>query len=427
MTYRMRAIGSPLVLLALALAVRLALFAVAFPDPERFLLGDSEGYLELGEAFPEAFAQTDGEIGYLSLARTPVYPAMIAAIDAAGGGTRTIVMVQILLSLVTVYLVQRTGSLFVNERAGLLAALLVAVDPISIQLSLLVLTEVLFVLFMVAAAALVAAGRHERGLRSCLAAGTCLGAAALTRPIALFVPFAFLPVWMRRSGSLRSRFGATLTALVPFVLLVGAWVAWNHHRADAPTFSTIASVNMALYRGAGAIAEDEGIPMQAARLRLHAEAEERGVSSLEPVAAARLYSRVGAEAVADHPVGAAVSAVKGLARTLLGPGVAGFEHLTGRTEAKTPALVWTVVAATIAHLVVLYGAAAAGLLVCWRRWPDLFWLAVPLAAYFLVLSAGAEAYSRFRAPAVPFLALIGGAGLDGLLERRQTARRSEAP
>jgi hypothetical protein len=65
------------------------------------------------------------------------------------------------------------------------------------------------------------------------------------------------------------------------------------------------------------------------------------------------------------------------------------------------------------QLWILYPAAAIGLLAAWRD-PDRRRAAlIPVAfiAYFVFVS-GPEAYARFRVPVMPFLAILGGLGIE---------------
>jgi hypothetical protein len=82
----------------------------------------------------------------------------------------------------------------------------------------------------------------------------------------------------------------------------------------------------------------------------------------------------------------------------------------------------------VAHLGVLYILGGAGLVSVLRK-PSLRradWVLVALSAVFLLVVPGAAGQARFRIPAEPFLALLGGAGLNALISLVRT-RRAVSP
>ena len=63
---------------------------------------------------------------------------------------------------------------------------------------------------------------------------------------------------------------------------------------------------------------------------------------------------------------------------------------------------------------------------CWywyRRDRNLFYVLVFTVGYYFLISAGAEAYSRFRVPVMPMYALLAGGGAELLV---QAIRRPRA-
>ena len=60
--------------------------------------------------------------------------------------------------------------------------------------------------------------------------------------------------------------------------------------------------------------------------------------------------------------------------------------------------------------------AIAGLTRIWKANRQLFYLTVLVTMYFILLSAGPEAYSRFRVPITPILVLLTATGLVFILD-----------
>ncbi len=142
--------------------------------------------------------------------RTPGYPAFLAACRAAfGPGLLAVRLVQAVLGTVGVWMVGRLAGATVGGDDGpgravpRRAMALAAVEPYSVGMSALVLSEALFVPLMLAGLWALAAlwgGKATRPIALAVGAGLASGAAILARPSwALFVPAA-LASWAIAGG-----------------------------------------------------------------------------------------------------------------------------------------------------------------------------------------------------------------------------------
>jgi hypothetical protein len=175
------------------------------------------------------------------------------------------------------------------------------------------------------------------------------------------------------------RIGAAL--LVPFLLLVGGWMARNGVITGVPVLSTIEGVNLLEYRAAGAIAEEEDVSLDQARARLRDQLERAGPGT-GPAERNRAQRRLAFDVLREADPESIQGTGKRIASVLLA-----------------------------APLGVLYLGALGGIVVLVRagKRRELGLLAA-LIAYFVLLPAGPEANTRFRVPAVPFLTLLSGLG-----------------
>ncbi len=74
----------PLVFLSIlfvALALRVVVFLVAAPHPERFVTDDSSGYLTLAQNLKASYWSSNSEFLTLTLQRPPVYPLFLVLGD----------------------------------------------------------------------------------------------------------------------------------------------------------------------------------------------------------------------------------------------------------------------------------------------------------------------------------------------------------
>jgi hypothetical protein len=134
--------------------------------------------------------------------------------------------------------------------------------------------------------------------------------------------------------------------------------------------------------------------------------------------AERLYARAARALVARHPILFLKTQVRWLPELLLGTGAAGVSlafDLGDGPDRRARAWWWALSAGAALHLLVLYAGAALGL---WRMRAEaapvrlLAVLLAGLVACFVLLSTGPQAYSRFRVPFTPLLALCAARGLE---------------
>lgn len=442
-----------------ALVLRLLLFAFIAPEPRKFYTYDSDGYerramnlLRYGQFASEAAPPLTPDLD-----RTPVYPLYLAAVfGLAGRQPWLAVLLQLLLGSLTAaaaYLLAR--ELRLPHRAGLLAGLAVALDPVSALSATRLLTETIFTLLVVLGALLLVRHLQTLGPGWGLAAAGALALAALTRPIAQFLPLALLPLYAFaewRAGRRAALAGAALFLAVSLVLTY-SWAYRNYRVAGIFTLSTISDTNLVYYRARAVLADVERISQDEAWARLEAEvaaAAPAGATPAELVAAQR---RIALAIFRAHPVETVEMLLKGVGRIFVDPGytlictaldptTTAFDCFPGASSMNEPGLLGKALGRAAqmspAQLLALgWSAALLGALYCGgllgaaamlreRRWLALALLLL-LVGYFVGLAAGAEANSRFRIPALPFIALIAGHGAHTLLSWLQARYGARAP
>ena len=223
---------SLLVILALGLAARLALWAGAGGLAPR--IDDELSYVAIATSLTERgeFADVPGRPTSI---RPPLYPAFVAAVYtlAGVGDFQAVRLAQVFLSLGTCVLVYRLGRLAISHRAGLWAAGLACFYPSLLGYNNLILTEVLFIFWQTAGVLAVATALRRDSLAALLAAGVLLGLGALTRSILWpFAPVLALFLFAAWRGSALRRGAAVLAFTVPFAAVIAPWAARNtrlHH------------------------------------------------------------------------------------------------------------------------------------------------------------------------------------------------------
>ena len=202
----------------------------------RFVFADSEAYWALGTRLASGESY---QFGHNWTFRTPGYPSFVALVVLVFG--KSVIMVRIAqafagaLACVPAYYL---GRRWFGPRAGLLGAVLTALDPYLLLSCGLVISETVFSLLLVLTlSALAALGQRIRWGRSAIA-GVLAGLAVLVRPSFLF----FVPVgWLLCACRFRRQkvWLANLTiALVVSLLILVPWWIWACYRTGGVVLTT---------------------------------------------------------------------------------------------------------------------------------------------------------------------------------------------
>jgi len=400
--------------LSLALLVRALCFLAAASHPERFFTTDSVGYMALARDLSAGYLDPESPNFVLGLVRTPAYPIFLGALlTLSGGSTHAIVLAQIGLSLATLWLTCTLAVRLVGRRPALIAGVILALDPASALFPCLLQPETLFTMLLVGATLLLHIAVAGRSARTALGSGALLGLAALTRPLGIFLPLWLAPaVWTATKGPRRGRL--LIAFLAAAGTPMGAWMAKNQVLTGFPVFSIAGDSSLLHYRAAGALAESEGLTLEKARAVLQGR-----LLAMQPPArsVAELSSRQRALALstfAEHPLGTVKMTLRGFSLMVTGTGLSALSNLVAGPDLGTIPKPWVFVLQTVATAVILIAclsvARGAVRLAAEGNHAALM-LTLGVIAYLVLLSAGPEAGSRFRLPAMPFLAILAGHGM----------------
>ena len=420
---RVRAIYFALIL-ALCLP-RLLLVWNGFVAPQRPLLTDSTGYLELANSLrlEGRFHASEHEESL----RTPGYPAFVALVQAIfGERVLFVVLAQVLLTLLTAWLLYRAAHLLGGERAGLAAAWLYALSPNALFWAGTIMTETFFAFWLALALAMLIDAVRRTSWRRGGVSGLALGLAVLTRPIGLYL----IPLWAAgalvarwKSGAGSRRWLPAAAVLLAALMPVLAWQTRNLLVHES--FRLTASFRTVFidYTAASTLGDALGISRDEAATQLR--------QSSDAFAAAL-------DAVRRYPGSLVQVSLQGIARTALGTeagtwlGIlsgqsyqpsglldallrgdlkAAGEAIGTRLQASsdrlgTVLLPWGLLYSATVYLLSLRGFLR-------LRWVDpspLRWVAVTviLSTAYLIVMPLTIGDARFRVPVEPFLAILGG-------------------
>ncbi len=181
----------PLTILLVAFVLRSTVFAAIARHPERLLQPDSHGYHRLAVSLVELhrFGTSTATGDWRpEVNRTPLYPAFLALDYLLFGAASPscAVLVQVLVSTLTVALAYRLGGLWGGRRVGALVALVLSVEVGSVIYARQLMTETLFDSVFTAGMLLWSPALRRRRWSYACAAGALLGMGALVRPVLFY-------------------------------------------------------------------------------------------------------------------------------------------------------------------------------------------------------------------------------------------------
>ena len=241
--------------IVLALLLRLLFALPVLVHPERsFVPGDSERYhrLAINVAFRGSFSIND-EPYFL---RPPAYPAFLALLYRAfGANERIAVLAQIVVSVITVALLgMLTKALFGSGAVH--AMLLFAINPLSIAMCVVLMSETLFSALICGALVaflhgylMHARNRHANAIGWFVICGVLSGIAVLCRSVAIgALPLlALLTLFACRQCSYRARVMQSLVLVVTALLIVLPWMLRNRFSLGRYLIDTNGQVTLTFF------------------------------------------------------------------------------------------------------------------------------------------------------------------------------------
>jgi 4-amino-4-deoxy-L-arabinose transferase-like glycosyltransferase len=423
-------------------------FVVAAVDADRIFSPDSLTYLNSARALRQIrrFAIDPVSPDQPQIMRTPGYPLFLAIILFIGGDRYAgVILIQILLHLGTIGLTYHLTRRICTRQLAILAAVLLALDLASSVSAHQVLTETLFTFGFVLTltAGLACLSPSHAPARLAMLYGSLLALTTLIRPITYYgiglVVLIFPMLWRRVCRYSFGTIARALCALVlPWVVMIGGWHVRNWEVAGIPEFSGIQNYNLLFYRGAAIVARRDGISFAEAQHRLGYGSD----GGLRPEMAqwshaqrSQYWKQQAFELFEAHPLLMLRTHGFGLLKLLFGPAETSLLIYLGYDAGPTgpvkdlftlpwrqyfrkwgreaPAALMLCLFANV-HLLVVYGGVICSAITLARSprrdsWPAHVFLGSWMG-YLIVISAGPEAYARFRIPLMPLLCVYAAYG-----------------
>jgi len=237
-----------LTILFLSLFFRILFFLIYSPWKEEVektlvLNGDAVQYHYLGIALLKTAGFAD------NVFRTPIYPGFIAFIYAIFGVHPYIVLLfQIFLSVLSVYLVFKIGEISFNRKVGLVAAVIMAMDPHQITFASWLFSDTFFAFLFILTVYYFIKGILQNNFRCIIISAVILGINILTKPVVQFFPMALILlclIWIK--VDLKSRLKYSIVyLLIPFFIAL-PWLLRNQIKYQHFAISSIVGFDKLVY------------------------------------------------------------------------------------------------------------------------------------------------------------------------------------
>jgi 4-amino-4-deoxy-L-arabinose transferase-like glycosyltransferase len=262
-----------LFILLFAFLIRLVYFiAIAILNPDGFYMYDSYGYWQLAYNIKEYGIFSQGydlplEPDYY---RTPVYPLFILIAESIKIETLPIIFIQILLSTCSCYLTYKIANLLsLNKFIACTAALIVAVDIPGIVMSTIVMTEILFTFLLLCCIFYFLKYLKTEQLKSLIISAILCGITILCRPIGFFLPFFFVFfILLKFRKQKKYIFRAAITYCMVTFLTLSPWFIRNKITFNHYFLSVIREHDMQNYQAAAIYAEQHNLSLATAQSTL---------------------------------------------------------------------------------------------------------------------------------------------------------------
>ena len=183
--------------------------------------------------------------GHPTAFRPPGYPFLLAATYAVFGESKTPMRtLQVIADVFSCLLLFGIGKKMFSEKAGLVAAAMLAVFPIQILYISHLMTETIFTTVLLLIVWMVVHERNEIPLwRDSLMLGVLTGVGVLIRPTAALLPLVFVVYRWKNGIPFRANMRSFAFVAAVAFLAVSPWLARNFHEFHRASLTSNAGVN----------------------------------------------------------------------------------------------------------------------------------------------------------------------------------------
>jgi len=202
---------------------------------------DSEEYDRLSQSIVSGSGF--GINGKIETLRTPGYPLFVSSIKVIGGSYFAVTLAQIFLVFISAIFIRKIGIFYTSKRVGEISSLLFLVNPVTLALSLVILTDVLFLFLFIFGSYLAISLKNEKILFRILMTSIVFSLAIYIRMGLFILPIIYLPI-LASSISVKNKIKSVLLTTLILVMVISPWVVRNYVQTGVISFSSLGAVNL---------------------------------------------------------------------------------------------------------------------------------------------------------------------------------------
>jgi 4-amino-4-deoxy-L-arabinose transferase-like glycosyltransferase len=203
---------------------------------------DSHEYADLAQSLinTHSFVENGKEETF----RVPGYPLFVAVFYEIGGYF-LVTLIQIILVFLSAFFVREIGKHFWNAKVGELAAVIFLLNPVVLVLSLVILTDVLFMFLFLLGFYVVIQLPQEKFYQKVFLISIIFVAAMYVRPMGVFALPIFIAPFLLSKLSIKNKIKSIAIVVVIVTLALSPWIYRNYKLTGVADFSAFKAMNLA--------------------------------------------------------------------------------------------------------------------------------------------------------------------------------------
>jgi len=293
-----------LLIILLAFVIRMGFFVTLQPWNKEvvdttIIVSDAYGYHQLALSL-----LSNKTFNAFDAFRTPGYPFFVALLySISDESVWFVLLIQILLNIISVWLVYKTASIIFSHKIALFSAFLFAIDIHQALYAATLLTDTLFVFLFLASVYYLCKNIKENNFSSICLSALLLGIATLVRPISYLFPFvAVFFILVLSNLKLKMKLVYSFVFSIIFIVTISPWLLHNYSKYGEAKLSSISGSNLLFYNVAYTEVYKSGKPIEQVTSGLKDIAIKQGIDTTDgnSFKNSKIYSNIATQYIKDN-------------------------------------------------------------------------------------------------------------------------------
>ena len=203
--------------------------------------------------------------GSIETLRSPGYPFFVAMLKVITGSYFGITLIQIILVFGSAVILRRIGQLFISKQVGEIAAVFLISSPVTLALSLTILTDILFLFFFIFGFYLSLSSKKENMFLRVVLVSIIFSAAIYVRPMGFLAFPIFIVPFLASSLIFKEKLKSIGLLIFLIIIILSPWVIRNYALTGVADFTSFKSANLVSYAAPMFLAHIHGTTLEQER------------------------------------------------------------------------------------------------------------------------------------------------------------------